>query len=124
MNSAARVSRKSLSTWIRSIVKKELKREGFMTEYDQQIESGKNIVLGILTKLATTFDCPKAKDLTFHMTDGDFDRDCISLIDQKAHVITKIQEDDLADCPADGRVRSRIETQLQQAVQAFYGPKK
>jgi hypothetical protein len=123
MNSAARVNKKSLSTWIRSVVKKELKEGGFMTEYEQQIESGKRIVLGILTKLATTLDYPKAKELTFYTTDGDFDHDCISLVDQKAHVVTKIREDDLADCPADAKVRSRLEAQLQQAIEAFYGPK-
>jgi hypothetical protein len=124
MNSAARATKKSLSTWIRGLVKNELNQGGFMTEYQQQIESGKQIVLGMLAKLAAVLDCPKARDLNFHTTDGDFDHDCISLIDNKAHVITKIQEDDLADCPADAKVRSRIEAQLQQAVTAFYGPTK
>jgi hypothetical protein len=124
MNWAARVSKKSLSTWIRSVVKKELKQGGFMTEYEQQIESGKEIVLGIITRLATKLNCPKAIDLVFHVTDGDFDHDCISLVDHKSHVVTKIQEDDLADCPADARVRSRVEGQLQQVILAFYGPNK
>ncbi len=93
-----------------------------MTEYEQQIESGKEIVRGILANLATQLHEPMVKQLSFNMTDSDFDHDRISLTDPKFHIVTKIQEDDLADCPADRNVRSRLETQLQQAVRAFYRP--
>ena len=94
-----------------------------MNEYEQQIESGKEIVKGVLANLATEIGKPQVNDLTFKMTDGDFDYDRISLIDAKSRIVTKIQDDDLADCPADRNVRNRLETELRQAVQAFYGPK-
>jgi hypothetical protein len=96
-----------------------------MNEYQQQIESGKTIVLGMLDKLATKLALPELKGLSFHLTDKDFDYDRVSLVDRdKFHVVTKIQEADLADCPADARVRSRVEAELQQAIRAFYGTKK
>lgn len=125
MNSAARASKKNLSTWIRNVVKNELDHGGFMNEYQQQIESGKEIVIGMLGKLAVKLDLPELKDLSFHVTDGDFDHDRISLVDrEKFHVVAKIQDADLADCPADARVRSRVDAELKQAIQAFYGPRK
>jgi hypothetical protein len=123
MNSAAKDGNKTLSTWIRSTLKGALKQGGFMNEYEQQIESGKEIVKGVLANLATELREPQLNDLTFKMTDGDFDYDRISLMDPQFHIVAKIQEDDLADCPADRNVRSKLETQLRQAVQAFYGPK-
>jgi hypothetical protein len=124
MNSAARVSKKSLSTWIRSAVKKELKQGGFMTEYEQQIESGKEVVRGMLSNLAAKLGNSRVNDLAFKVTEGDFDHDRISLVDTKFRVVAKIEEDDLADCPAEERVRKRLEAQLEQAIYAFYGPKK
>ncbi len=93
-----------------------------MTEYEQQIESGKEIVRGILANLATKLREPSVNDLMFKVTDQDFDHDRISLIDRRFHIVAKIEEDDLADCPADNSVRSRLETQLQQKIQAFYRP--
>ena len=95
-----------------------------MTEFEQQIESGKEIVRGMLSNLATGLGDPMVKQLSFNMTDSDFDHDRISLTDPKLHIVTKIQEDDLADCPADRNVRRKLETQLQQAVHAFFRPKK
>ena len=94
-----------------------------MNEYEQQIESGKEIVKGILANLATELLEPKVNNLVLKATEGDFDYDRISLMDPQFHIVAKIQEDDLADCPADRNVRSKLETQLRQAVQAFYGPK-
>ena len=93
-----------------------------MTEYEQQIESGKEIVRGMLATLATKLREPSVNDLMFQVTDQDFDYDRISLIDPKFHIVAKIEEDDLADCPADDSVRSKLETQLQQKIQAFYRP--
>jgi len=122
MNSAAKHSKKTLSIWIRSTLKNALKQGGLMTEYEQQIESGKEIVRGILANLATKLREPSVNDLMFKVTDQDFDHDRISLIDRRFHIVAKIEEDDLADCPADNSVRSRLETQLQQKIQAFYRP--
>jgi hypothetical protein len=123
MNLAAEDSDKTLSTWIRSALKGALKQGGFMNEYEQQIESGKGIVKGVLANLATELRQPQVNDLTFKMIDGDFDYDRISLIDPESHIVAKIQDDDLADCPADRNVRNKLETQLRQAVQVFYGSK-
>jgi hypothetical protein len=125
MNSAARASKKNLSVWIRNAVKNELNHGGFMNEYQQQIEAGKEIVLRMLATLAVELDTPELRELSFHVTDGDFDHDCISLVDRKRfHVVAKVQDADLADCPADGRVRSRLDAELKQAIRAFYEPKK
>ncbi|PYU25954.1 MAG: hypothetical protein DMG32_10965 [Acidobacteria bacterium] len=94
-----------------------------MTAYEQQIECGKEIVQGMLTNLAAKLREPRLNDLVFKVTDGDFDHDRISLVDPKFHIVIKIEVDDLADCPADSRVRHRLETHIQRAMQAFYGPR-
>jgi hypothetical protein len=94
-----------------------------MTEHEQQTASGRELVNGILQNLAIELGEPRLNDLAFKMTDGDFDHDRISLMDPQFHIVAKIQEDDLADCPADKTVQRKIETQLRQAIQDFYGPK-
>lgn len=95
-----------------------------MSEYEHQIESGKEIVKGMLANLAIELNEPKINDLAFTMTDGDFDHDRISLMDPESYIVTKIQDDDLADCPADRQARSRLAKQIQQSIEAFYRPKK
>jgi hypothetical protein len=94
-----------------------------MTEYMQQIESGKQIVRGMLSNLASELREPKINSLAFKTVGHDFALDQISLADPKANVVTKIEEDDLADCPADELVCGRLEGQVRQAIQKFYRPK-
>jgi hypothetical protein len=86
----------------------------------QQIEAGKQIVQEILAKLASELNQPGANNLTFNMTDKDFDYDRISLMNPSFHVVAKIEETDLADCPADAGVRSRLRAQLRLAILEFY----
>jgi hypothetical protein len=120
---AAKDSKKTLSAWIRGTLKNALKQGGFMTTYEQQIESGKEIVRGMLANLATELREPKVNDLVFKVTDADFDRDLVSLVDPKFHVVAKIEEDDLADSPADSSVRNKLETNLRRTIEASYGAK-
>jgi hypothetical protein len=88
--------------------------------YEGQVESGKEIVRGILANLAVEFHAPGLNDLTFKTTDRDFDYDRISLMDPKFRILAKIGRDDLADCPADLKVRKRLEVQLRQAICATH----
>jgi len=92
-----------------------------MTEYEQQVESGKGIVHGILANLAAELREPEVDNLKFNVTDQDFDHDRISLMDSQFNMVAKIQVDDLADCPADNAVRRRLEARLRQAVRAHFG---
>jgi hypothetical protein len=92
-----------------------------MSEYEQQIERGKEIASkDILRNLARKLRRPEVSDSTFTVTDGDFETDTVSLVDREFHVVAKPSRVDLADCPADSSVRRRIETQLTQAIQVFY----
>jgi hypothetical protein len=90
-----------------------------MTPYEQQVESGKEIVREMLANLASDVNEPQVKEFTFRMTDQDFDRDRISLMSQNLKIVTKIERDDLADCPADRAVRRKLEAQVWQSVQTF-----
>jgi hypothetical protein len=94
-----------------------------MTPYEQSIESGKEIVRGILKNLATELHEPNVKELSFKVTDQDFD-DRISLIDGQLNIVTKIKNDDLADCLEDVGVLRKLEAQLRQAIQAYCEPKR
>jgi len=93
-----------------------------MTPYEQSIESGKEIVRGILRTLAAELYEPKVKELSFKVTDQDFD-DRISLMDKQLNIVTKIKNDDLADCLEDVGVLRKLEAQLRQAIQAYCKPK-
>ncbi len=93
-----------------------------MTTHEEQVESGKKIAREMLANLATEFHESRVNDLTFTLTDQDFDYHRVSLVDQRLGIVAKIEVDDLADCPADKGVRRRLESQLRQAVQAFYKP--
>jgi hypothetical protein len=93
-----------------------------MTAHEEQVESGKKIVREMLGDLAIEFHESRVNDLRFTLTDQDFDCRRISLVDPKLNIVAKIEVDDLADCPEDDSVRRRLESQLRQAVQAFYKP--
>jgi len=92
-----------------------------MTPYEQSIESGKEIVRGILKTFATELHEPKVKELSFKVTDQDFG-DHISLMDKKLYIVTKIKNDNLADCLEDVGVPRKLEAQLRQAIQAYCEP--
>jgi hypothetical protein len=124
MNSAADKNKQTLSTWIRGTLKKALKGEGLMNTYEEQVESGKQIVRQMLGNLAVEFNEPELNNLQFKITDKDFDEDRISLVDlQRREVVAKIEENDLADSPADAGVWKRLEAQIKQAIEARHRPK-
>jgi len=58
------------------------------------------------------------KELSFKVTDQDFD-DRISLIDKQFNIVTKIMNDDLADCLEDVGVLRKLEAQLREAIRAY-----
>ena len=93
-----------------------------MTPYEQSIESGKEVVRGILRHLAIELQEPKVKELSFKVTDQDFD-DRVSLKDKQLNIVTKIMNDDLADCLEDVVVLRKLEAQLRQAIRAYCAPK-
>ena len=88
-----------------------------MTQYEQQIESGKEIVWGIIFDLAAEFGKPQFCDPTFMVTDQDFDRDLVSVL-YGSRILAKIERDDLADCLADRGVRRTLEKHLRRAIEA------
>jgi hypothetical protein len=91
-----------------------------MAEYEEQIEAGKRIVREMLTNFAVKLGQPKVNDLRFKVTDGDFDSNCVSLIDAAFNIIAKIKNDDLADCPADVGVRRTLEIRLEEKIRATF----
>jgi hypothetical protein len=133
ITAAAKKRNQAPSKWIRFAIKKALKQLDVRvqggsttmkgtesTTYEQQIESGKEIVRGMLAGLAAEMNEPKLNDLSFQVTDQDFDYDRISLVDrEKLSVVVKIKEDDLADCPADASVRRLLEGQLRKAINSY-----
>ena len=90
------------------------------TTYEEQVNSGKQIVKGMLKEFAKEMNQPGLENLVFQVTDQDFDYDRISLVDTgKLRIVAKLEEDDLADCPADGTVRRRLERQVRSAVISY-----
>jgi hypothetical protein len=133
ITAAAKKGNQPPSKWIRFTIKKALKQLDFRvqggstamigtsnTTYEQQVECGKEIVRGMLEELATEMNAPGLKNLAFHVTDQDFDYDRISLVDRgKLRVVTKLEENDLADCPADESVRRRLGGQVRNAIISY-----
>jgi len=95
-----------------------------MTEYEHQVEAGKEIVRATLSNLAIELSDPRVAHLVFTTTNQDFDYDVVSLIDRHGNIIAKIDESDLADCPKDASVRTKLENQLRYAIEASFRPKK
>jgi len=130
---AAKKGNQPPSKWIRFTIKKALKQLDFRvqggstdmigtgnTTYEDQVNSGKQIVRGMLKELAREMNEPGLENLVFQVTDQDFDYDRISLVDSgKLRVVAKLEEDDLADCPADGSVRRRLERQVRSAIISY-----
>jgi hypothetical protein len=95
-----------------------------MTQYKHQVEAGKDIVRAALSNLATELSDARVGDLVFTTTNQEFDYDLVSLIDRQGNVVAKVDKSDLADCPADARVRAKLEGQLRYAVEVSFRPKK
>ncbi len=94
------------------------------TTYQQQVQAGKKIVREILVKLASELNEPRVNDLEFKVTDQDFDYDRISLVDPKEfNIVLKIEENDLADCPADSSIHRKLEATLNAAIRSYFSRK-
>jgi len=134
INAAAKASKRPPSRWIRFTIKEALKRLNIKTKrgattvtrtagttYEQQVESGKEIVRGMLAKLVSELKEFRVNDLSFETTDQDFDYDRVSLVDPgKFRIVMKIEESDLADCPADSSIRRKVEAQVTTAIRSYY----
>jgi hypothetical protein len=134
ITAAAKKGNQPPSKWIRFTIKKALKQLDFRvqggstpmirtsdTTYEQQVDCGKEIVRGMLEELAREMNEPGLKNLVFQVTDQDFDYDRISLVDRgKLRVVAKLEENDLADCPADESVRRRLEGQVRSAIISYH----
>jgi hypothetical protein len=90
-----------------------------MSEYENHVEAGKEIILGTLSNLAIELSDPRVADLVFTTTNQDFDFYRVSLIDKHGNTIAKVEESDLADCPADSNVRAKLEGQLRCAIEVM-----
>lgn len=135
---AAKKGNQQPSKWIRFTVKRALKQLDFRvqggstemgetgnTTYEHQVNCGKRMVKAILKDLAREMNEPELGNLAFEATDQDFDYDRISLVDSsKLRVVAKLEEDDLADCPADVVVRRRLEQQVRSAITSYLQGKK
>jgi hypothetical protein len=87
----------------------------------QQIETGRQIVKEILGKLAADLNRPEINNLSFMVTDKDFDHRQVSILDQnQKKIVMKVNDNDLADCPADRSVRRKLEAGLLAAVKEYY----
>jgi len=88
-----------------------------MTLYEQQVEAGKAILQQIVRAISAEFSERNLASVEFHVTDDDFDYNRVSLVDRRNHrIIMKVDETDLADCPADASVRGLLEAQLRVAL--------
>jgi hypothetical protein len=87
-----------------------------MSQYENQIEAGKQIVHATLLNLAIELHEPRVADLVFTTTSQDFDCYRVSLNDRHGNTIAKVEDSDLRDCPADASVRAKLECQLRYAV--------
>lgn len=91
-----------------------------MSNYEQQVENGKQIVRAQLARIATELNTLRPLGLKLTMTDRDFDFDQVSLVDpERLRVVTKIERDDLADSGADEVARRRMTRQLEAAVRSY-----
>jgi hypothetical protein len=95
-----------------------------MSQYENQIEAGKEIVHATLSNLAIELHDPRVAGLVFTTTNQDFDYYRVSLNDRHGKTIAKIEDSDLRDCPADPSVRAKLEGQLRYAVELSFRPKK
>lgn len=90
------------------------------TVYEQQVETGKAIVLAELARIASELNEPQLRALEFQATDRDFDLDLVSLVDRRGfRIVIKIERDDLADSGADEGIRRKISRDLEQAVKSY-----
>jgi hypothetical protein len=95
-----------------------------MSQYEDQIEAGKEIVHATLSHLAIELSDPRVADLFFTTTNQDFDFYRVSLNDRHGNTIAKVEDTDLRDCPADPSVRAKLEGQIRCAVELSFRPKK
>jgi len=88
--------------------------------YRQQVESGKAIVKALLEKLAKGLGQERIDKFVFKVTSRDFDHNCVSVVDlDQGKVVIKLEENNLADAPADREVRVKLEAHVVNAVTAY-----
>jgi hypothetical protein len=92
-----------------------------MTQYEQQVGAGKDIVLAIVADIGTELHNPELTSPSLAQSDRDFDYRRFSILDRKGNIVAHVNADDLADCPADQHVRAKLKTRLRQALRTFYG---
>jgi len=91
-----------------------------MTDYEQQVEVGTEIIRAELARIADDLSVPRLLGLKFMVTDRDFDFERVSLVDaERSKIVTKIERDDLADSVADEVVRHRMTCRLEAAVRSY-----
>jgi hypothetical protein len=88
--------------------------------YRQQVESGKAIVKSLLAKLATDLDQERINRFAFKVTGRDFDSNRVSIVDlDNVKVVAKLEENNLADAPAQCEVKVRLEAHVIAAVTQY-----
>jgi len=86
----------------------------------KEFESGRDFVNAFLEQLADELNAPEVRELDFEVTDKDFDERRVSLVDRKRlRVVTKIDENDLADCMTTPSIRRKLEQQLRAAILSY-----
>jgi hypothetical protein len=91
-----------------------------MSPYENRVAAGKQLVRGTLSNLAIELSDPRVAALVFATTVQDLDFYRVSLIDGRGKIIAKVEESDLADCPADANVLARLEAELRCAVEVSF----
>jgi hypothetical protein len=86
-------------------------------DYGLQIDAGKAVVRAILRDLSTALADPRLSELEFVEMTGDFDNDCLSLVDRSTgEIVTRLKIMHLADAPATPSRRRQLQEQIRLAV--------
>ena len=91
------------------------------SQQSNEIETGKEIIKEILGKLALELKQPRINDLTYMVTDEDFDRQQVSIVDpNQKKVVMKVEQNHLADAPSMPDLLRKLEAQLRASVRTHY----
>jgi hypothetical protein len=92
--------------------------------YQQQVEAGKEYVKEILGGLAAELERPDINRFEFQITDHDFDRQEISIVDPvEKRIVAKLSESNLADQAGTPSLKRKLKDYVTAAVNFYFEAK-
>lgn len=92
--------------------------------YEQQVEDGKGYVKEILGGLAADLGRPDINRFEFQITDQDFDRQQVSIVDPvEKRIVTKLSESNLADQAGSSFLKRKLKDDITAAVNSYFAAK-